>query len=464
MNSQSNTERVSLPSPPAKSFSVFWLVIFFAVHIPLALAIHRAGTVSTAHALATVSVGLILALTGQSPVRIGIVTAYIIGAEVMWRMTDAAVFWEFGKYAVSAVLLVALLRRGRFKVPLLPFLYFVLLLPSSVLTVESYKWIKAQGSLSFNLSGPFALLVSCWFFSKVKLRTDQLYRLFLATIAPIVGVATLAITSTYSAEEIHFSDRSNYITSGGFGPNQVSATLGLGVMLCFLCVLKQGTSRSFKILMFTAMTVFATQSALTLSRGGLALAVCGSFVAAVFLMRDARSRIKILALGGIIFLTAYFVILPRLNTFTGGAVSSRFEDTSSTGRGKILEADLEIWSNNLLMGVGPGRAIEYRKELYKDIAAHTEFSRLVAEHGIFGLAAFLLLLIMCLQRFQSVSGMKNKGIMAAMITWSILFMAINAMRLAAPSFLFGLTFVTLLPETVNIKMVRSRPPKLVSIR
>jgi hypothetical protein len=339
------------------------------------------------------------------------------------------------------------------KGPALAFFYFFLLLPSAFLTVDALKWIKAQGALSFNLSGPFALMVSCWFFSHVRLKTDELYKLFIVIMTPIVGIAARAINATYSAEEINFTDASNRVTSGAFAPNQVSAILGLGVMLCFFCLLKPGTSRSFKILMFATMIAFGAQSALTLSRGGLVLAACGSFVACVFIMKDAKSVFRIGVLGAIILIITNYVVLPRLDSFTGGALSNRFEDTSSTGRARILEADLEIWSNNPLLGVGPGMAMEYRKELYKNLPAHTEFTRLVAEHGIFGLVALFLLGVMCLQRFQSARTMRSNGLLTGIIAWSILFMGINAMRTAAPSFMFGLSFATLLPGGAVLRSI-----------
>src|SRR5262245_24549302 len=223
---KSNSRPSGSPSQP---FSVFWFLVFMAAHAAIALAMYRWQVISTVHALATVALGFVFALSGNRT-RVVYLAGYMVGAEVLWRMSNAAVFWEFGKYAVSAVFLLSLLRGGRLKGPVLPFLYFFLLILSSFLSVDALKWAIAQGALSFNLSGPFALMVSCWFFSQVRIKTEELYRLFYWMIVPIAGIAARAISRTYTAEDIRFADASNRVTSGGFGPNQVSSILGLGVM------------------------------------------------------------------------------------------------------------------------------------------------------------------------------------------------------------------------------------------
>ena len=66
-----------------------------------------------------------------------------------------------------------------------------------------------------------------------------------------------------------------------------------------------------------------------------------------------------------------------------------------TGRLEIYSIDLSIFSDNFFTGVGPGQANSLR-EVYgygKNVAAHIEYSRMLAEHGVFGLVSLILLLI-----------------------------------------------------------------------
>jgi O-antigen ligase len=122
-------------------------------------------------------------------------------------------------------------------------------------------------------------------------------------------------------------------------------------------------------------------------------------------------------------------------------------NTTSTGRDKIVMIDLDIWQKNPIFGVGPGVAMFHRQRVYKWIAAHTEFSRLLAEHGAFGALAILLLIAMAVHAVTKAKTALNRALAAAMLGWSLLFLVVDGMRLAAPSFAFGFSFVTLVSDS-----------------
>jgi len=54
---------------------------------------------------------------------------------------------------------------------------------------------------------------------------------------------------------------------------------------------------------------------------------------------------------------------------------------------------LNIFADNPLLGIGPGAGTEKRVDYgYGDrVAAHIEYSRLLAEHGLFGVFSLLIL-------------------------------------------------------------------------
>ncbi|RMG45457.1 MAG: hypothetical protein D6723_18420 [Acidobacteria bacterium] len=422
------------------------VILFLGAHVSLALLMHKLPLAATVHALGTLLVGLIWATSGKRIERVVYIGAYIVGAEVLWRMTHAHVFWEYGKYATALIFILAMLRRGRLKGPLLPFLYFLLLLPSAIFTVENLGLHQARQQLSFNLSGPFSLFVCAWFFSHIKLTKSQFYRMSLAMIGPATGIVSIAIYATLTASNIYFTESSNPLTSGGFGPNQVSSILGLSAFLALLYVIDAKRGDKLRRIMLLAMMVFAVQSALTFSRGGLFMAAASAVAASFFLMRDRRARINLIMLAGVVFLVAHFFVLPALDAFTGGTLSARFQDFDPTGRDKIVRADLRIWANHPLLGVGPGMARYYRAFYYRGAAAHTEFTRLLAEHGALGLIALLLLLICGWRNFLRARSNRGQAIVTSMMGWAFLFMLINAMRLVAPSFAFGLGFAELEEE------------------
>jgi hypothetical protein len=188
----------------------------------------------------------------------------------------------------------------------------------------------------------------------------------------------------------------------------------------------------------------ATQSALTFSRGGLYNAVGAGIVALLFMMRDAGSRLKVLGVAAVVVLVANFVILPRLDSFTEGALMTRFQNTKATGRMEIIISDLQIWKNNIVLGVGLGQSKHLRGDLFRSAIAHTEFSRLLSEQGVFGLLIIILLLKMALQNVIRARTHQSRAIMAALVVWTFLYMLNAAMRTVAPAFIFGLTFITVL--------------------
>ncbi|MFN0086394.1 MAG: O-antigen ligase family protein [Blastocatellia bacterium] len=416
----------------------FQSILFLIAHLILAILMSQARMVATAHALLTLGIGFWLAATTRQPERIAYVVAYITGSEVLWRMTQAQIFWEFGKYSIVLILLVSIIRSGHLRGFALPFIYFALLLPSTILPMENTSTEELRGHLSFNLSGPLALTLCVWYFSQSRYPKTIFYPVFLMLIAPIAGIGAVTLLGTFKASVLQFGNESNYATSGGFGPNQVSSILGLGVLATFLYLLTERKNRWLKPILFILMMGMAAQSAMTFSRTGLYNAAVAAVAALFYLVRDGRARIKLIGMLIAGFLLANFVLLPKLDEFTNGTLLKRFQSTSLTGRDTIIRADMQIWSDHPVFGVGPGRANPYRAAMYRESAAHTEFSRMVAEHGVFGFLAFVLLLYMCFRNLKRAQTPQAKAIVVGLTCWSFGFMLVAAMRLVAPCAILGL--------------------------
>ena len=424
------------------------LAAWFLLHLALGATMKLSSEIATVHAIVAAAVGLWFAVSGGRLERVFYAGAYIVTAEALWRLAGAQIFWEFGKYALAAIFLVALVRNGLYRSSMLPLAFFMLLLPSCVIPMMYLDSSTFRAQISFNLSGPFALAVSVWFLSQVRLTSAQLYKGFFTLIGPALSVAGAAAFNVMSADVINFGRESNKLTSGGFGPNQVSATMGLALLFCLLYLATQYKEKKIKIVILVALIWLGAQSALTFSRTGLYSAGLSMLMAGLYLTRDRRARFQLIAASLIIFVVSYWVIFPALDKFTGGAIVTRFQDTSSTGRLDILGTDIALWGQNPIFGVGPGMATEKREELIsRAIAAHTEFSRLVSEHGLFGFIALILLFVMGWQHLRQARTPLHKALVVALLCWTGIFMFTTAMRLAAPAFIFGLTAVVWLPPT-----------------
>lgn len=440
MHATAMTQTVALPSHNEQRVrgESTRMVAFIAVHAPLALIIYRVPAVAALHALIAFSVGLWAALCWR-PQRVASVGAYIVGAELLWRMSGAPIPWEFGKYAITVIFFTAMLRMGRSaRWRVLPLLYFAALLPSIIVVLNDPYVSRpdAINMLSFNLSGPLSLFASAWFLSQVRFTSSDTRRLLTALIAPVVGIAAVTLMTTYTASHLSFTDESNFVTSGGFGPNQVSVILGLGAMASLFYTLDPDARQGARWCAFGTMLVLAMQSAMTFSRGGLYSAGGAILAASWYLLRDRtlRRRLLMLVIGGTI-LTSYF-ILPRLDSLTNGELLTRFSDTNPSHRGQIMLADLRIWSDHPVLGVGPGEAKADRHTV--TAMSHTEYTRLLSEHGLLGLFAMAMLAAICMEQVRRRQNARGKALAMALLAWSLLSMMHVDMRVAALGFVFGL--------------------------
>ena len=422
------------------------VILYFLAHFVLAWLSLQFNWVATIQVAIVSLCGLWWAFINPRLDRLAMVGSYIIVAEALWRMSQASPFWEFGKYSLIGLFALALIKTGRLRGPLLAFLFFGCLLPSIVLPMANSSMSALRDNLSFYLSGPLALTVSTWFFSHARLKSETLQKVYYSLLGPAITLAAITLFSILMAENLRFSNNSNMVTSGGFGPNQVSTTLGLGILFAFLAYHHPQVKPVLKAALLVVMLFLTVQSALTFSRSGLYLASGGIVLAAFFLIRDRRYFAQMAFGIGVLLLAINFLLLPQLEKFTGGLLAERFTNTRLTNRDRIAEEDLQAFSEHPIFGVGPGQTRYFRQNVSKKYAAHTEFSRLLAEHGIFGLVAIFILFAMGAQHYRQKRTLTGKALAASMISWSLLFMLVSAMRLAAPSFAFGLSAATVVPD------------------
>lgn len=417
----------------------FGMIMLALAHPLLALAILIWPIFATAHILFTVTLGLSFALFSKDTRNVGFVAAYVVSAELLWRMTNVSIFWELGKYFTILILGIGFLRTKTWQRAGLPVLYFLFLGPSIPLTVSIMGFADARTAISFNMSGPFALMISTLYFSQITLDQYAIRRIAGWVILPILGISTLVLFGTLSAETIEFTAKdSNFITSGGFGPNQVSAILGLGGGLAFLLFLtyKSPTSRWIAIIL---MLGFLIQSVLTFSRGGLYNVLLMAGLALVHSLRDVRRRNTIILILLVMGLAGGYLIFPYLNAFTGKMLEERFINLDTTRRTQIALADLELWANNPLLGVGPG--VSQISRFSVTGVSHTEYTRVLAEHGFAGLLSLLILLWIAVRTYLRAYTIETQIWVSALMAWSFMEMSHSAMRVVAISFLYGLAQV-----------------------
>ena len=419
-----------------------YLMIFLLLHAPMAIALRAMATVPRFHALGVLALGVWWATVGKRPSWAVAAAAYIAGAEILWRMTGTGLFWEFGKYSATLILLLVFVRlparRTTFWGALL---YIALLVPSALITLQQLGLSLARDAISFNLSGPFSLAVAVLLFSSIQASAIDLELVVFSLLAPTLGVLAVCTYATLTAGAIRFYAESNYVTSGGFGPNQVSALLGMGALLSLLLALQ--SRQALRRAIFVGLTLwFLVQGVLTFSRGGVLNAVICICFLLIHLVRQPRVRIMALAVLVLFTFLGAAVIFPRLNAYTGGALQERYTSTSGGVRQTLVEEELALWKENPVLGVGPGMSKYYRASLLgMEVASHTEFTRLLSEHGTFGLLALLTLIAVAGLAYLRAPSALEKAWVSALSGWAFIEMSHSAMRIMAISFLFGLAMV-----------------------
>ena len=252
-----------------------------------------------------------------------------------------------------------------------------------------------------------------------------------------------------SVKDVVTGTQSNFETSGGFGPNQVSTILGLGIFVFFVkIVLSSKTTliRNINILFFVIITF---RGIVTFSRGGVITGFIMIIIVVVLLLLYTRSYVKskivMLVVFGVIALAG---IWAYSSIQTGGLIDKRYANQDArgrekasklTGRERLIESEFNMFLDNPVFGIGVGKNKEYRLETTGvDAASHNEITRMLAEHGMFGLFGLIILLVTPMALY--LNNKQNIFVFSFVVFW-ILTINHAAMRLAAPAFIYALSLL-----------------------
>jgi hypothetical protein len=96
----------------------------------------------------------------------------------------------------------------------------------------------------------------------------------------------------------------------------------------------------------------------------------------------------------------------------------------------------------MFFGVGPGMAEFKRLEMTGEMySAHIEYSRLMAEHGIFGIMAILIIFLAPISYFFKLKTTDNRILLVMCVAFTCVTLAHSAMRIAAPGFIYGMAYI-----------------------
>ena len=380
--------------------------------------------------------------------------AYIAGAEVFWRQTGALTFYETGKYGVILFLLIGIFFKGTSSKTVPYWIYLLILVPGIIVASMTLSYeAEFRKLIAFNLSGPVCLGVTALYCYYKKIKKSQMELVLMMLLLPLLSQMFYLYLYTPTLREEIISLSGNYAATGGFGPNQISTVFGLGTFLLVtrLFIVK---NRLVNIVDLALLGMMGYRAVVTFSRGGVftALACIVTFIIFLYYKQDlrgqAQTRFKIILVG-----IALLFVWVFSSTVTSGLIGNRYANESrtgeskgdvSTGRVELVETELEGFYHNPVVGIGVGKGREFRQEnLGIEINTHNEISRLLAEHGMFGVIAILILIFVPLMFWLK---FKNNYYFLAFVAFWFLTINHSAMRIALPAFVYGLALLYIVDD------------------
>lgn len=421
------------------------------LHIALGFLLYIIPFLSKIYGFLIVIIGFLIVLkTSNKNNEVLYISGYIIGAEVLLRMTEGNVLNEFSKYGVILFMVMGMFYSSFSKGSIPYWIYMLLLIPGIIVsTIVLDISTDIRKAIAFNITGPVCLGISAIYAYRRKISLNELSNVLLATALPILSTVCYLFFYTPNVKDVVTGTSSNFETSGGFGPNQVSTILGLGFFIFFARMLLNSSNKKYLLINLFFALVIAFRSIVTFSRGGVitGIVMIIALLTVLYILANIKTRLK---LNLIIALTVIggIGVWTYSSLQTSGLIDKRYANQDAAGRDKtdrlggreeIASTELQMFLDNPILGIGVGKNKEYREEVTGiKAASHNELTRMLAEHGTLGIFAILILFFTPLVLYVD-----NKQHFYLLPLFAFWFLTINhaAMRLAAPAFIYALTLL-----------------------
>lgn len=436
-------------------FSYTFLVL---IHIIIALVIFALPFLSKIYALLIPFVGFLYVFgTKNRNNEVLLVAAYMVGVEVFLRMTGGNFNNEYIKVNVIFFMLLGMVYNG-FSINSFVYGFFLILLIPGILmtTLSNDLSTDIKKVLVFNLSGPVCLGISAIYTLKRNINFPDLQNIALAMGLPIITTTAYLFIFNPSVQDVVTGTQSNFETSGGFGPNQVSTILGLGMFVFFAQLILFSKSKKMWFLNGALVLLISYRAIVTFSRGGVitGVAMIIGLILLLYYYSNMKTKLK---LSMVMVITAFMAlsVWTYSSLQTSGLINKRYANEDAAGRAKkdklggreaLMNAEFDLFLNNPVTGVGAGLGKQHRKDMGKveDAASHNEITRMLAEHGMFGLLGISILFLTPLIMY--INNRQHFYFLSFYFFWLL---TINhaAMRTAAPAFVYALSLLAI----TNIK-------------
>ena len=421
------------------------------VHIGMGFLFFYVPFVGMIYGIVVVFVGIgYVVSTSNRNNEVLLVAAYCTGIDVYLKMIRGGLFYEYGKYTVIVFMLLGIFYSGFSKKSFLYVFFLVLLIPGIFIGTQTLSLdANIRKAIAFNITGPACLAITAIYCFNRTITLKRMQDVLAMFLFPLVAILVNIFLYTPSLKEAIVNTGSNFATSGGFGPNQVSTVLGLAMFVAFSHLFLSSPSKKLKLINGFLVMVFAYRCIITFSRGGMYTGLLMMIILAFVLYRimDLKGRGKLL-LVTVLSVVVAIIIWGYTSIQTDGLIEKRYANEDAMGREKesqlsgrevLIETEWNMFLDNPLLGVGVGKNKEIRFEETGILgASHNEVTRMLAEHGSLGLLGLLILFITPIIVY-----MMDRTQIYALVFMAFWLLTINhaAMRIAAPAFVYGLALL-----------------------
>lgn len=376
--------------------------------------------------------------------------AYFAGAEVFLRATKGAITYETGKYTVILFIMMGMFYRGVSGKGYPYFIYLMFLIPSIFVASTTLSFdANFRTNIAFVLSGPVCLGLSALFCYDKRVTFKQMSQILLYMLLPIIAHTAYVYFYAPDLRDIITGTGSNRAAAGGFGANQVATALGLGMFILSVRIFVNSPTLGLKLLNTGLLIVMSYRAVITLSRGGV---VAGVLCIAIFLViyyAQAKPKVRNQVLGVFVLFVGALVLAWFISSNqSSGMLEKRYANQNAagiekedvtTGRTELFMNEIEGFVANPFLGIGSSRAKDQRIELDgQGITSHNEISRILAEHGIFGV---MILVILLFKPFNMHANNRQNYYFYALLAFWFATINHSSMRIAAPAFIYGLALL-----------------------
>lgn len=426
-------------------------LLFICIHLALGF-IATLLPIGKMYALLIVITGVItISITRNKNEEALFLLSYLVGAEVFIRMIDGAILYEIGKYGLILFSLLGLfLGPVKAKVSV-SFLVVILLLSIGIVFTQVPPGESIRKAIAFNLSGPISLAIFALYCNQRDVTIKELKQLLFWALLPIFSLISFVYFKTPNLEDFIFNTSSNFATSGGFGPNQVSTIIGFGTFIIGVFLILRVQLSQYLLLDFIFVAYFTYRGLLTFSRGGMITSGLALIMFSVCILLYKKLLSTQLFQYVFVFFGLFIGVWLYTSNITGGMIINRYAGENalgiqkkdvSAGRIEIIKSQLENFYEAPFLGIGVGNGKYKRMESNVNLttAAHNEIGRLLEEQGGFGLIVLLILLWAPVENMYFSNNYQRAFLISFYVFW---FLTINhsAMRLAFSSFVYGLSLI-----------------------